>query len=349
MPLPYLLGNGDADPNGPVASLHFKDDHTIVATYVIHSKDTNPRLAKRDEDKNLPLLLRAIFVDTDTGKITKTLDWPAKSRNATVVTVSDGKIVALDGDELTLYGDLQKLKSIRLPLSPVGSWGAVSSPSGKNLLLATVSMIDSDTRRAVRLWVRTDSLEIVHAWNSEPIGSVSISDDGIVLSTWCVQADCLGLEVKKESSDWKVIGPGYTKPIFVDDTTFCVLGEQIRGAWTPARLFRTDGQIVFSDKQPSAEGSHWDQPVVSSGGKRFVAPGLKSEGGNAVLDINGHVALKTLLVYDLPAVKRPQIVDVNAPRITGVMRFALSPDGFRLGVLNREILYVFDLAKQSAN
>ena len=38
-----------------------------------------------------------------------------------------------------------------------------------------------------------------------------------------------------------------------------------------------------------------------------------------------------------------QVFDVNVPAIKDVMQFALSPDGSRLGVLNKEIVYIFDL------
>ena len=110
-PLPYMLGNGDEDPNGPVTSLHFKDNDTIVATYVVHENKGNPKLSKRGEDQNLPLLLRAIFLDAATGKITTTRDWPSDSRGSIIVTASGGKIITLVGDELTLYGtDLEKVE-----------------------------------------------------------------------------------------------------------------------------------------------------------------------------------------------------------------------------------------------
>jgi hypothetical protein len=147
--------------------------------------------------------------------------------------------------------------------------------------------------------------------------------------------------VRNVSSGWKVIGPGNTEPDFVDEFTFFLRGDP--NEKIPARLVRTNGEIIFADKQPSEGGARWDRPVVSSEGKRFVAPGLKGEGGSEVLDINGHVVLKTLLVYDLPPVKQPQVLDVNVPAIKDVMEFALSPDGSRLAVLNKEIVYVFDI------
>jgi len=313
-----------------------------VATYVVHDNKDNPKLSKRGEDQSLPLLLRAIFLDAATGKITTTHDWPSGSRSAIIVTAPGDKIVTRIGDELTLYGtDLEKVKSIRLPPSPVGAWGALPSPTGKNILLVTVNTPDLQKRRELMLWVQTDTLEIVHSWDAQPIGSVSITDDEIILSTWCEYVDCPGLEVRNVSSDWKAIGPGYTKPDFVDEFTFFLRGD--RNQRIPARLVRTNGETIFTDKQPSEGGALWDRPVVSSEGKRFVAPGLKSEGGNATLDINGHVVLKTLLVYDLPAVKQPQVLDVNVPAIKDVMKFALSPDGSRLAVLNKEIVYIFDL------
>ena len=193
----------------------------------------------------------------------------------------------------------------------------------------------------MRLWVQTDTLEIIHSWDAQPIGSVSITDDEMVMSTWCHYLDCSGLEVRYLSSDWKVIGPGYTEPDFVDESTFFLRGDP--NEKIPARLVRTNGETIFADKQPSEGGARWGRPVVSSEGKRFVAPGLKEKGGNATLDINGHMVLKTILVYDLPAVKQPQVFDVNVPAIKDVMQFALSPDGSRLGVLNKEIVYIFDL------
>ena len=341
-PVPILLGNGDEESNGPVTSLHFKDDNTIVATYVVHEDKSNPKLSNRGEDQNLPLLLRAIFLDAATGKITTTHDWPSGSSDAYIVTASGGKIVTLAGDKLTLYGiDLEKVRSVTLPPLRIGWWGAQPSFTGKNMLVETPDMSDPGKHRELRLWVQTDPLEIIHSWDPQPFGSVSITDDEMLLSTWCDYADCLGLELRNVSSDWKVIGPGYTEPDFVDESTFF-----LRGDWNqkiPAQLVRTNGEIIFADKRPSEGGVRWGRPVVSSEGKRFVAPGLKGEGGNDFLDIDGHVVLKTLLVCDLPVVKQPQVLDVNAPAIKDVMQFALSPDGSRLAVLNKEIMYVFDL------
>ena len=188
-------------------------------------------------------------------------------------------------------------------------------------------------------------LETLQSWDAQPVGAVSISDDKIALSTWCNHIGCereqRKLEIRGLSTDWTTIGPGDSEPSFVNaDMLFVRPLPTEQGS--PAMLAGTNGQVVFKENQPLPGGIRWQAPVRSAEGNRFVVPGSRVEGAHPTLDIGGHAVLKTLLVYDLSS-NQHYVLDVKGPKIKGEMKFALSPDGSRLAVLNNETVEVFDL------
>ena len=288
-PLPYEYSGHYEIKDAPVTSLWFTDNDTIVATFVTHKDEAgNPKLYGR-EGKSLPLRLRAVFLDSASGKITATREWPSESRHAGIVATLGGKFVTQTGNELMLYSsDLEKLKTLSLPPSPSQfEWYAIPSSTGKNILLT----IGHEEWMSSWKWVETDNLELAHSWEAQPVGTVSITDDKIALSTLCADFGCEQppkLEIRGLATDWSIIGPGRNGYIFfVNEDELFLPGDprpDVKPS-IPARLIRTNGQTIFTETELSGGSEWWNPPVRSSEGKRFVAPGLHFEGAHAALDI----------------------------------------------------------------
>jgi hypothetical protein len=339
-PIPYSFGGRIEVKGEPVTSLHFIDNYTLVATFVVHESERNPELPRHDA-ANAPLRLRAIFLDALSGKIATSRDWPSDSIRSIIVTTLDREILIQTGDELALYGsDLQKLKSIKLPPSSPVEWGAVISPTRKNILFVRVHP-ELKQRPLSWIWVQTDTLDILHSWEAQPNGVESITDDKIALSTWCGYIGCgpTKLEIRGLSTDWVTIGPGGGRPSFVDSDALFLTGNL--NTKSPAQLIRTNGDVLFSEEQPSQGDIWWTSPTTSSQGDRFIAAGTREEGGMAAFDVDGHSVLRKVLVYDLYSQGRTYVLDVKGPKIQDTMLFALSQDGSRLAILNKESVELF--------
>ena len=326
----------------PITSLWFTDNNTIAATFLTRESQINSALPRRG-DQNLPLRLRGVFLDTERGKITAIRDWPTQSTLARIVAAEDGKFVTQRGDELTLYGpDLQQLKETNLPPAhDQDEWVAgPASPTGRSIL---VRLLVAEGRLESWRWVEIHTLQITHSWEAQPRAAiVSITDNRILRDGICACAQDK-LELRGLSTEWTIIGPGLFRDIFfLNDDLFFMPNFPIKPG-APALIVRSDGEVLFTYKQPSEGGVFWRRAVPSTEGKRFVIIGVRSEGKQPVLDISGHWVLKRILVGDLSSGAQPYALDVKGPKISGQMQFALSPNGLRLAVLNKETVQVFDL------
>lgn len=350
-PLAYVY-SGTYEIKGPLStSLWFVDNNTIVVTFVTQvNVGTDPRLARR-EGENLPLRLQAIFLDSKTGAVETTREWPSESRNASIVATLEGKFVTQTGNELTLYGsNLEKLRSLMLSPSPSQfEWYATSSFTGKSLLLR-LGHKEPEQSLFSWVWIKTENLQTVHSWEAQPEGSVSITDDAIALTTMCTSIGCdpTNIKVKKLSTDWTVIGLSYDRRIFfVNEDELFLPGDPSPNLTSkiPARLIHIDGQLAFSETEQSKASAWWNPPVRSSEGRRFVAPGLRVEGAHPILDVDGHTVLERLLIYDLLDRSPPYVLDVRGPKIKDLNErdFALSPDGSELAILDNETVRLFKL------
>jgi hypothetical protein len=339
-PLGLVLGGGHESHNGPMTSLWFLDNNTIVATFV--TREGKPSLSSRDNpDANLPLRLRAVFLDAGTGKITAAQAWPTESRFAAIVATADGKFVTETGTTLTLYSsDAKELRKLSLPPIQEGlywSWLAHASPTGRSILFLKPALMT--TAPTPWIWVDTDSLQIVRSWEETQSGWVGISDDTIGMTACTISLSHCdpNVEVRALATDWKRIASIQQQrevlPKFVNRDTLFLSG-------VPWRLLRTDGTFVFTESAPS-EG---DIPLPSAGGQRFVVPFFKLTGAFPSLDIGGHGVLKTISVYDAPFHERSYKLTVSGPKFNSLSaHLALSPDGSLLAILQNESVYVFQL------
>lgn len=338
-PLGLVVGHGHETKLQPKTSLWFLDNNTIVATFVTREDKTT--LSRRDSmDENLPLRLRAVFLDAGTGKTTAASLWPTASRFAGIVAVHDGKFVTQRGTTLTLYSpDAKELRELDLPPLQEGLWGwfAHPSPTGGSILFATPNL--TTTAATPWIWVDTDSLQVVRSWKETQSGWVGISDTMMAMTScviWFYHCDP-NVEVRGLATEWKTIAPTERRsqsfPLFVNDDILFLSGH-------PWRLLQTDGKVVLTEDAPF-EGI---TALASAGGQRFVVPFFKLKGDFPALDIGGHGELKTISVYDTPFHERSHTLSVIGPKIKDQgTQLALSPDGSLLAILHDESVHVFQL------
>jgi len=357
-PLGSVWGGRQEYKGRPITSLWFTDNNTIVASFVTRDSSARPQVSRRDNlDSALALRLRAIFLDTNTGRVTAATNWPTESRRSLIVAAHDGRIVAQRGNELTLYdSDRNPLRTAKLPSPQGGNWYSHSSPTGKNILFYS-----RESEKSPLIWVESDTLKILGSWEDASSGFISISDKEVATATCLLgrrlairngvttpppsaQDDCEPtIMVREISTDWRSIAPSEPKSYlqFVNENTLFVSGI------TKRRLVRTDGQVLFAESNEHRLGwgfGCWGTRVlVSSAGQRFVIPGCEAKGAVASLDIGGHSVLKRIILYDMRSEVRSCTLDIKGPKIQDEMQFAVSPDGSKLAILNKGFVEVFQL------
>lgn len=192
----------------PIKSLWFLDNKTVVATFV--TREEKVALSSHDSsDTNLSLRLRAIFLDTSTGKTMSTQAWPTESRFARIVAVNNGEFITQRGDLLTLYScDAKELRRLSLPaLEPdyLTGWFPHTSPTGRNILFATPH--PRETSPGPWIWVYASTLEIARSWKEVESGSVAISDNTMaMIACGSYPYRCKpSVEVRGLATDWQTI------------------------------------------------------------------------------------------------------------------------------------------------
>jgi hypothetical protein len=349
-PLPYVYA-GTYEIKGALAtSLWFTNDQTLIATFVTREgEDGNPKLSGR-KGESLPLRLQAVFLDSVSGKVTASRKWPSDSRNASVIATLHGKFVTQTGNELTLYNsNLEEIKSINLPPSSSQfEWHATPSSTGENILLR----MGQESKQSLFswMWIKTQTLDVVHSWEAQPEGYVSITDDRLALNTVCTHIGCdpSKLEITTLSTGSTIEEPSESRTIYwVNDDEIFMPGDPRSeiNPHMPARLIRAGGEILYTETQLSGGSKWWSPPIRSSEGKRFVVPGLIIIGAHPSVDISGHTEFRSVLVYDLPSHGQPYVLEVKGANIKDLRpnNIALSPDGSQLAILSNTIVRVFQL------
>lgn len=337
-PLGLVVGRGHETRLQPKTSLWFVDNNTVVATFVTHEEKV--ALSSRDSDVNLPLRLRAIFLDASSGKVTSIQAWPSDSRFAGIVAVNDGSFITQRGNVLGLYSsDAKEVRRLTLPLVEQDHWGWYphTSPTGKNILFATPD--PRTTSPTTWIWVDASTLKVVRSWREVQSGEVAISDDTMaMIACGFYPYRCNpSLEIKRRATDWKSIlaieGEHYHwLPVFLNEGTIFLSNR-------PWKLLQSDGKIILTESAPFEGGT----AVTSANGQRFLLPSFQWKGGVADLDIGAHGELKAISVYDAPFQERSYILDVKGSKVRETAHLALSPDGSKLAILYEETVYLFQL------
>lgn len=357
-PLPVIIlgGKGAREHKGlfPETSLRFVGNNALVATYVIRRRGSgsSSEPPHRGDSQEWPLEVRAVFVNTATGKIQTNPVWPTLHRYSKIVAAHDGRFVLQRGNDLTLYSldDLSPLQELRLPEFKVENfipyWSAISTPSGREILFQGPD--DSSTKDrpySSWIWVDTDSLRILHFWRKQPnYGRISITDDDIAVITSCTFAGCQpALKLRGLTTEWKSLGPTDDQGVALVTDDVLLRGGNAR-AGKPIRLVRSDGTLLWSIEQPKPNSAFsWGTALVSTGGRRLLVLGYRTKGKFEALDLAGHSVVDRVLIYDLGTDGEPSTLRIHGPEVTP-LAVALSPDGTKLAILDqREALLLFQL------
>lgn len=319
----------------PIGPICFLENGQILVTFV--TREAPAGLARREQpDEVLPFRIRALFIDSRTGQVRTTREWPTASEMARVAPAPGGKFVVITPGRLILYSPgLERLTDLDLPIDREGLrdvWRVKRSPRGKYLLIEYAPMTYEGRLEAD--WViDTENLQVVRTWTTS--GGVfldSISDHGMIVLT-DGKIGRLGGPFNWLCDARETYCRGGT---FLDNCTILAKDAPISVKWV--YFVSPDGQLLFSEKYP--EGDLFRE-ACSADGRRLAVAAYKAKGGIALLDISPHYILRRVMVYDIPSrrwiytldAKKQKIkLDPELPR----RELALSPDGSLLGLITEE-------------
>jgi hypothetical protein len=120
------------------STVDFVSDRILAATFVTQEQVADVQ-RRDDQNRMRPYRLHAIFLDIDSGKILKTLDWPADDPSTGIFPRYDGSFLFFSAEHIVLYSaDWEPLKELALPqlTSPHSNFAGISeSPSGNVLAI----------------------------------------------------------------------------------------------------------------------------------------------------------------------------------------------------------------------
>jgi hypothetical protein len=331
----------------PLNPLCFIANDRIAVTFMTRSEAEV--LPRRDQvDEKLPYRLHALFIDTATGKVRATRDWPTASDRAGVTPGTAGKFVAVTPDRLALYSsDLHLLKAIDLFLScraREGYWLISPSPNGRTMLIMNGAgnfqynfrWFDIDDLRLLASWTESDRENV---WKGTEDLVVRGGHFGSVYDDEMGGDFARGFLIRKLDAPWRFVS--LKKPAF---RSFGLVSPDVLLGLSYAREFggprqkmilvRTNGEVFFEQEFPERE--EVSGRALSADGRRFAATFSKFKGGSAFLDIAARIVLKSVLVFDLKGCKWIYKVDAKEQRLKVVSALALSPDGSLLALINQD-------------
>ncbi len=182
----------------------FLGDGIVVVSFVTREAPVAPP-NRGQTDESLPYRLHGIFIDTKTGAVHNTMEWPTASVRSRILAVPGEKFAVLTPDQLLLYSSAFGLISkLEIPLGREAikdRWDATTSPAGNFLLLSyepateekrfsglpySVYVAQLDTLEMRLMWVDLDKLQVVERWSTTEKSAggfmwpEDISDDGTV-------------------------------------------------------------------------------------------------------------------------------------------------------------------------
>jgi hypothetical protein len=350
-------------------TVDFVSETVVVATFL--TRETVPDLQRRDDpNRSRPYKLHAVFLDSATGKIVKTLEWPLDNPVAGIFPSFDGSFLFFSTDRIVLYSsDWTKVKELPLPQlqgSPDLVRGISQSPSGKSLVVqfrrgaATLCLriqadnLDSSESPCEILELFTASDDGVVAPSSLPEGSMSengatgpvVQYDGSMTGD---SSDAHGRiqnpEVKDSARTLCISCVGM--PQFVNNDTIVV--------YSPLHLSVTgkNGDPKFTqDLNPKEEWiDEFGRPVrASANGRRFVVAfntsllragatiGVRMSTGDMPAAFPGRID-----AYDLPAVQPIYTLAIKDTAVYQIWGLALSPGGEKLAVDSGGFILLYKL------
>jgi hypothetical protein len=341
--------------------LSFVTESMAVVTFVTYVGPSALSHRGQIDDSVAAYRLHAVFLDTSTGQVVSTHEWPTASQLSRIFRVAGDKFVVLTPDRLILYSaDFSLLNQIDLPLSRDAVkdyWNVAVSPGGKNFLINYEPV--SEERRVAALprtqiysepvdvrfeWIGLENLEVLARWTTKGclncFSIVGISDDGMV-QRWktALSGSALNSKVveigKPPDGPWRDLC-SYYQPYcrpgkFVNGET--VLSVERTKGFETIWLFDTSGEMLFRQTFGENENVSWQG---SADGRRLAVAVRKIKGSNAILDIGGHAFLDRIMIFDVPSRRWVYVLDTKRQKIKDISGMALTIDGAALGVIDQD-------------
>lgn len=336
--IPPTIHEGGPFPAPAVQPVCFVDDKDIVVAFIVR-RSRGP-LPRRGEITQLPLWLRALFIDSQTGKLLNQQEWPTASDRARIAPVQGAGFVVITPDLLTLYSTgLRKVKELSLNLSTdprldIESFNPQTSPSGRYLLL------QYESRNGVQEgyeWIDLQKLRILRQWDYVDTmrqRTFSPSDDGTAVDAVGGKGTGVGVP-GTDPTDFPCpsTNPHCLSGVFVSIDRLFSSSSPNRIRRFSIRLTRSDATIVFDQELTNDETVQPPYPV--RGGGRFAIAIYKGHGGSQVFDLARHFALKEIRVYDSESGYEVYSLQAKAEKLKSISAFALSADGSRLALIDQ--------------
>jgi hypothetical protein len=325
-----------------IDTICYQSDDLVVATFVTQVT-AGPLTHRGKEDSFKTYRLHALFVDTRSGQVKATREWPSTTSESRVLTGTNGKFVVLVPDNLILYSpQMEIFKKLDISLGKCEKWEIHTSPEGKALLVTCLP--SRHELVAAYQWIDTEHMNVLREWTVH-------GKDMAYIDAISSREMLAGNAIRDLDGPWrKLDSPAYVSYFgaheFLNDNTIFSFRET--GETHFFSLIRTDGRLLYRQAVPVSEGFSYGsvhQPEgarPSADGNRFALPFYRAHGGSAFLDIPAHYLLKELKVYDLPSQRWIFRLDGKKQKIRTLSGLALSPDGSLLALINQDgILEVY--------
>jgi WD40 repeat protein len=316
----------------------FVDDNDIIVAFT--TRIAPKSVPRRGDTTHSPLWLRALFIDSQTGKVLKRQEWPTASDRARITSVQGTGFAVITPDLLTLYSTgLRKLKELSMNLSSdrradIHSFSPQTSPSGRYLLIQYEFLngvqegyewIDLQKLRTLKQWDYVDTMRR---------RTFSPSDGGTAIEeSWDKGT---GIAVPGSNPTYYPCGSGNPRclsGVFVSGDRLFSSNPPNRIRRFSIRLTRSDGSVLFD--QELGQGETVQPPYPVRGGGRFAIAIYNGHGGSHVLDIARHLTLKEIRIYDSESGRKVYALQPKSENIRSISAFALSGDGSLLALIDQ--------------
>jgi hypothetical protein len=348
---PTLHGDEKVGHQAPaIGTLCFVGSNSLIVTFTTRLETEGlPRRSDADAT-SLPIRLHALFVDSKSGQLQTSREWPTASERSRINPAPDSGFIVITPERLILYSpDFREQKELILSLareSDLTSFTSQASP-GSNYLLIKYTPPSGD--KELHKLVDLKNLLVIASGGQRERWVHAVSDTGRVTlgtggqATVTEALDSRYLDCPESDSNC-------SNGVYVsDDTLFSVAPPRVdygpnpfTGA-PPSRygmvmsLMRIDGEALFKEELPHNEVVGTIQPLYPAvGGGRFAAAIYQGRGGSDALDIAPHFSLKMVTVFDSRTGHHVYTLDARAEEIKSISAIALSPDGSLLSLINQD-------------
>lgn len=344
--VPQRVGRERESPFDLGERLSFPAQNQVVVSFVTAARgngNAEAGLARRGQPSAaLPYRLHAFFIDSTTGKVRGTREWPTSSKWSWVARAPKGQFVVITPEGLMLYSPgMQEIKHLDLPITKESikdAWSIRPSPGGTYLALEYEP--EAEERQAGEAVLRrelvdTENLRVIRQWTVKGGGGapISISDNGTTHIYY---------KIGRLNEPQRILCYPYA--------TYCggslISNHAILAVSMPEKgvasigLMSTSGNLFF--QQSFRRGEIVRRSATSANGERFAISLNRGKGGITALDIAPHYSLSRIMIYGAAAHGWIDSLCGKKQGIKSISGLALSPDGSLLALINQDgILEVY--------